>query len=123
MRWTLRILSGLCVLTFGYVWTVGQAGLNSTNKNLCELWNAVWPWPWESCAFHTAILMLWAVAAIVSLTFLITELVRWLLERTTPAVEPLLYRRKAIKWNDRFGCTGEGVYPLCIRDLSFTGTN
>lgn len=85
IRWTLRILSGLCVLTFSYVWTVGQTGLNATNKNLCELWNAVWPWPWQDCTFHTAILVLWAVGAVVSIVFLITEFVRWLVARATPA--------------------------------------
>ena len=37
----LRIISGLFVVTFGFAWTVGQAGLETTNRNLCDLVAAI----------------------------------------------------------------------------------
>jgi hypothetical protein len=38
MRWAFRILSGLCIVNFGYIWTVGQGGFGTVNNNLCDLW-------------------------------------------------------------------------------------
>jgi hypothetical protein len=51
MRWTIRILSGLVVMTFGYVWTVGQSGLTGVNQNLCDLWTDTFG-PLLSCDFN-----------------------------------------------------------------------
>ena len=34
MLLSVRIVSVLWLMTFGYVWTVGQAGFDATNKNL-----------------------------------------------------------------------------------------
>jgi hypothetical protein len=107
MRWMLRALSALCVVTFGYVWTVGQTGLDTTNKNLCELWNAIWLQPWLNCNFHTHILVLWGAFALVSALFLLTELARWLLRLAAPATparnsRDLMSDLQAGKWRIKY---------------------
>jgi hypothetical protein len=57
----LRILSGLLVVTFGFAWTVGQAGLEATNRNLCDLASAVWVRPVTDCRFADWIVWLWGL--------------------------------------------------------------
>jgi hypothetical protein len=76
MRWALRILSGLCIVTFD-IWTVGQGGFGVVNKNLCDLWkDTVGPPP--SCQFNKGILWLWGIGALFAAVFLVFDFVRWL---------------------------------------------
>jgi hypothetical protein len=73
-----RIVSGLFVVTFGFAWTVGQAGLETTNRNLCDLAAAVWWRPITDCHFANWIVWLWGIGALGALVFLIVDAVRWL---------------------------------------------
>jgi hypothetical protein len=43
MRAIYGMLVAMATLTLGFSWTVGQSSLQQTNKNLCELWNAISP--------------------------------------------------------------------------------
>jgi len=85
MLWAFRILSGLWIVTFGYILTIGQAGLEPVNRNICELFNTVSPWPWQSCAFQNVIVALWALGAVASAIFLSVELIRWVRKKLKPA--------------------------------------
>jgi hypothetical protein len=80
-----RIISGLFVVTFGFAWTVGQAGLETTNRNLCELVTAVWHRPFVDCQFATWIVWLWGIGTIVAVAFLIFDGVRWIFKRIAKA--------------------------------------
>jgi hypothetical protein len=77
MRWAFRILSGLCIVTFGYIWTVGQGGFGTVNNNLCDLWKDTFGQP-PSCQFNKVILRLWGIGALAAALFLIFDLARWL---------------------------------------------
>src|SRR6202048_3709354 len=77
MRWTIRILSGLVVMTFGYVWTVGQSGLTGVNQNLCDLWTDTFG-PLLSCHFNILGLYLWAAGAATAAIFLSCEFLQFL---------------------------------------------
>ena len=80
MRWTGRIISALLVMTFGYIWTVGQGGFGTVNKNLCDLLENTFGRP-PSCQFNKVILQLWGIGALCAVLFLISDLVRWLRRR------------------------------------------
>jgi hypothetical protein len=78
MRWTIRILSGLVVMTFGYVWTVGgQSGLTGVNPNLCDLWTDTFG-PLLSCHFNILGLYLWGAGAAIAAIFLSCEFLQFL---------------------------------------------
>lgn len=81
MLMAFRIISGLLVVTFGFTWTVGQAGLEATNKNLCDLMSAVWFEPVTDCSFPTWIIWLWGLGAVAALVFLIVDAVRFVRRR------------------------------------------
>jgi hypothetical protein len=76
-----RIISALVVMTFGFAWTVGQAGLETTNRNLCDLARAVWFRPIADCQIANWIVWLWGIGAIFALVFLIADGTRWVLRR------------------------------------------
>jgi hypothetical protein len=73
MLWAGRILSWVLIVTGGLVWTVGQAGLDSTDKNLCELASKIWQTPIEGCHIVPAFLILWQIAFWAALVFLIID--------------------------------------------------
>jgi len=80
-----RIISGLLVMTFGFAWTVGQAGLETTNRNLCDLVAAVSHQPIVDCHFANWIVWLWGLGALAAFVFLVVDVSRWLLGRRSPA--------------------------------------
>jgi hypothetical protein len=85
MRWAFRIVSGLFVVTSAYVWTVGQTGLDATNKNLCELWAKVSHQTLSSCELHEWVLTIWIGGFFAAVGFLIFDLIRWLRSRAQKA--------------------------------------
>jgi hypothetical protein len=84
MWWAIRIVSGLCVVTFGYIWTVGQGGFDAANRNLCDLWADTFGPP-PSCQFNKYVLWLWGLGALLAVIFLALDFIRWL--RRRPASE------------------------------------
>lgn len=76
MRITLRIVSSLVALTLGYLWTVGQTGMDVANKNLCELWNSTIA-SLQSCQFNAHLRFLWVLGFLASLVFLLSEAVSY----------------------------------------------
>ncbi len=61
----LRVLfGGLLAVTLGFTWTVGQSGLEQTNRNLCDLWRSVAPLRYESCEFQYVLVTIWFLAAL-----------------------------------------------------------
>jgi hypothetical protein len=65
----------------GLTWTVGQAGLDATDKNLCELASKIWPSPIEDCHIVPALVILWKIALIIALVFLVIDGYHWLAKR------------------------------------------
>lgn len=82
MRWAGRILSGLWIVTAGYIWTVWQGGFDSVNRNLCDLWTDTFG-PLSSCQFNKGILWLWGIGAFAVAVFLIFDFVRMFRKRGT----------------------------------------
>lgn len=76
-----RIISALFVMTFGFAWTVGQAGLETTNRNLCELVTALSPVAVRDCHVANWIVWLWGLGAVAAFIFLIVDITRWWLDR------------------------------------------
>jgi hypothetical protein len=91
MRGIVSIFSAMMVLTLGYSWTVGQSSLLQTNKNLCELWNAVSPVPYSSCEFHYVLVGGWTVAAVIVTIILATRSALWVRQTALPhgGIRPL----------------------------------
>lgn len=79
IRWRLAIkcVAIVFVLSSGYIWTVGQSGLPTVNKNLCDLWNSLSPSKVEDCAFEWVILGLWQLIFAVAILLLIFEAISW----------------------------------------------
>jgi hypothetical protein len=75
-----RILSALVVPTLLYVGTVGQSGLDTTNKNLCELLNKTFI-SWQFCNFNELFVLLWALAISALFIFLMLEALYVLFKR------------------------------------------
>jgi hypothetical protein len=94
MLMAFRIISGLLVVTFGFAWTVGQAGLETTNKNLCDLASAVWFEPIADCRFATWIIWLWGLGAIAAFVFLTADAVRFVRLRLEGRAQPSDWDRK-----------------------------
>ncbi|NVN84635.1 MAG: hypothetical protein HXX15_00990 [Rhodopseudomonas sp.] len=78
MLWAGRIISWVLVVTGGFTWTVGQAGFDSTEKNLCELANKITQSPIENCHVVPMLVLLWQIGIFVALAFLVFDLVHWL---------------------------------------------
>jgi len=55
----------------GYVWTVGQSGLSTTNQNLCDLVNSLSPWAIGGCRVQLWIAWLWCVLAAAAAIYLL----------------------------------------------------
>ncbi len=63
-------------VTLGFAWTVGQNGLNQTNRNLCELWENL-PLPrYRACEFQNVLVIFWMVAALACAVWITIELYR-----------------------------------------------
>jgi hypothetical protein len=77
MRWALRLFSWPLVMTFGYIWTVGQGGLRTVNENLCDLWKDTFGHPPFPCRFNELILWLWGFLAVIAVLFIFYDLVGW----------------------------------------------
>jgi hypothetical protein len=77
MRTIIRLsFAAALAVSVGFVWTVGQTGLQQTNRNLCELWASL-PLPkYESCEFQNALVYVWACAALVAVIWLLLEFFR-----------------------------------------------
>lgn len=71
--------TGLAALSVGYTWTVGQSGLASTNRNLCDLWQSLGFWKYDACEFQYWLLVLWALLSIAAAIYLLSEVFRFIL--------------------------------------------
>jgi hypothetical protein len=68
-------------VTGGLTWTIGQAGLDATDKNLCELATKVWQAPIGDCHILPALVVFWKIAFFAALVFLVVDGYHWLLKR------------------------------------------
>jgi hypothetical protein len=69
----LSIAAALAV-SLGFVWTVGQSGLQQTNRNLCELWSSL-PLPaYKSCEFQNVLVNAWLGLAVLGAVWITVEL-------------------------------------------------
>lgn len=82
MRWAFRIVSGLILMTAPYVWTVGQAGLETANKNICELANSFSSLP--TCKIHYYYSGLWIAGLIAAAGFIVVDGMRFINGAATP---------------------------------------
>jgi hypothetical protein len=83
-----NVLIPAAALSAGYVWTVGQGGFESTNKNLCTLW-AHLPLPaYQSCEFQYVLVIAWALVILVAAA--------WLFVSTVRLIGGILNRRKRL---------------------------
>jgi hypothetical protein len=90
MLWAGRIIAGLWVMTYGYAWTVGQGGLAVVDRNLCDLWDAVF-WKTTVCLPHKFILPIWQIGAAVAAIFLIVDFVKARNRAERPKLETFLW--------------------------------
>jgi hypothetical protein len=82
MVWAFRIISGLAVMTAPYVWTVGQAGLETANKNICELATALVTLP--TCKIHFVYFGVWLFGLAAAILFIIFDAARFMRRAATP---------------------------------------
>ena len=92
MRTIVRVfLAALAAVSAGFIWTVGQAGLAQTNRNLCDLWGSL-PLPtYRACAFQNSLVYAALGAAALLLLWGIIELVLWIFrlrKRSKNSVSP-----------------------------------
>jgi hypothetical protein len=60
----------------GYIWTVGQGGFETTNKNLCVLWEHL-PLPaYHSCEFQYVLVIAWTVVILTAAVWVIVSAAR-----------------------------------------------
>jgi hypothetical protein len=90
MLWAGRIIAGLWVMTYGYAWTVGQGGLAPVDRNLCDLWDAVF-WKAAECHPHQFLLPLWQIGAFIAAVFLVVDFVRARNRAERPKLETFLW--------------------------------
>jgi hypothetical protein len=81
MLWAGRIISWVLIVTGGLTWTVGQAGVGTTDKNLCELASAIWQAPIQNCHIVPLLVYLWQAGLVLAVIFLIFDFLRWLKNR------------------------------------------
>jgi hypothetical protein len=74
MLWAFRIVSALVVMTAPYVWTVGQAGLETANKNICELATSVLPF--SNCHVQHLYVGAWIIGFLAAVGFILFDLAR-----------------------------------------------
>jgi hypothetical protein len=76
-----RVISWVWVVTVGLTWTVGQAGVDSTERNLCELAAKIWRAPIPNCHIETWMVGFWEAGAILAVLFLLADAARWAIRR------------------------------------------
>jgi hypothetical protein len=78
MRGIFRLLlAAAAAVSAGFIWTVGQAGLAQTNRNLCDLWASL-PLPtYKTCAFQNSLVYAALFAAAVLIIWGIGEAIFW----------------------------------------------
>jgi hypothetical protein len=81
MLWAGRIISWVLIVTGGLTWTIGQAGLDTTDKNLCEMAGKIWQAPIEGCHIVPALVTLWKLGFFAALVFLVIDGYHWLAKR------------------------------------------
>lgn len=81
MGWITRTGAGLLVLSGGYIWTVGQSGLSTTNQNLCELVNSLSPVTFEGCKVQLWIAGLWVALSVAAGIYLVALTLIWVVRR------------------------------------------
>jgi hypothetical protein len=81
MLWAGRIISWVFLVTGGFTWTVGQAGLDVTNRNLCDLVSSISSWSITNCHVSNWLVWLWGFGVVGALLFLIIDAIRWLQKR------------------------------------------
>ena len=96
MLWAGRIISWVLIVTGGLTWTVGQAGLDSTDKNLCELASKVWQGSIDGCHIIPALVAFWKIGSLAALIFLIVDGYHWLKNRTPSAKRRPLFQDREI---------------------------
>ena len=77
MRHIFSAIAALFALTSAYVWDVGQTGVGTFNRNVCELLRRHAPVP-EDCGIDNWILALWAALVAVSVIYLLWQVSRWI---------------------------------------------
>jgi hypothetical protein len=64
------------VVSGGYIWTVGQGGFESTNKNLCVLWEHL-PLPaYQACEFQYLLVFAWTAVILTAAVWAIVNAAR-----------------------------------------------
>src|SRR5215510_6628095 len=86
-----RIFSALTVATLAYVWTVGQAGLETTNKNVCQLANSFVPL--NDCEVHYWFVGLWIAGFAAAMAFIAVDFARFAKRAATPYGGIVLFYR------------------------------
>src|ERR1035441_11082528 len=84
-----KIIAWLWVMTYGYAWTLGQSGLATVDRNLCELWDAVF-WQTLECHPHNFLLPAWGIGAFIAVVFLVTDFVHARKKAKRPKLETFL---------------------------------
>jgi hypothetical protein len=90
MLWSMRIVAGLWVMTCSYAWTVGQSGLTTVDRNLCELWDQVF-WKTVECHPHKFLWPLWVFIAVCVVVFLVVDFVRARQRAERPKLQTVLW--------------------------------
>src|ERR1700730_15784292 len=91
MRWAFRIVSGLLLMTAPYIWTVGQAGLEAANKNICELANVFLTLP--TCKIHFYYFGLWITGLAAAAFFVAFDVMSFIRRAATPHGGIVLFYR------------------------------
>jgi hypothetical protein len=89
MRLALRVISLVFAVTVAFVWTVGQAGMSSVDKNVCELAHAWFPSIFVNapqCAAHVWFWSIWEVSLVLAVVFLVCDLLLYLSGLSRPTV-------------------------------------
>lgn len=91
MLWAFRIISGLVIMTAPYIWTVGQAGLETANKNICELASSLTPLP--TCQIHFVYALIWGIGLTAAVAFICFDASKFVRRAATPHGGVVLFCR------------------------------
>jgi hypothetical protein len=86
-----RILSALTVATLAYIWTVGQAGLDTANKNICQLANSFIAF--SNCEVHYWFVGAWIAGTLCASAFIAFDFARFARRAATPHGGVVLFCR------------------------------